>query len=144
MNKNNNQPAKSFWVIGILAFIWNLIGVIAYLGQKYMSDEVKASIHKDQLAVIENTPAWATAAFAIAVWFGLLASILLLVRKKFANKLFIISFAGVFIQLIYNIFFSNAFQVYGTAGLFQAMITISISVFLIWYSKKCKDDGILT
>jgi len=96
------KPATSFWVISALALIWNLMGVIVYLGQAFMTDDMKAMIPKDQLAIIENTPAWATAAFAIAVWFGLLGSILLLTRKKIAKTVFIISLLGVLGQLVYN------------------------------------------
>lgn len=139
-----NKPATSFWVISALALIWNLMGVIVYLGQAFMTDDMKAMIPKDQLAIIENTPAWATAAFAIAVWFGLSGSILLLTRKKIAKIVFSISFLGVLAQLIYNFGVSNAFEVYGASGLIQPLITILISVFLVWYSKKCADDGILT
>jgi len=137
------KPATSFWVISALALIWNLMGVIVYLGQAFMTDDMKAMIPKDQLAIIENTPAWATAAFAIAVWFGLLGSILLLTRKKIAKTVFIISLLGVLGQLVYNFGVSNAFEVYGASGLIQPLITILISVFLVWYSKKCSDDGIL-
>lgn len=144
MTQITNKPSVSFWIIGVLTLIWNAIGSIAYLGQKFMTEDIKSAIHKDQLEIIQNTPAWATAAFAFAVWFGLLASIFLLIRKKWATNFFMISFAGVFVQLIYNIFFSKAFEVYGTAGVVQALITVSISIFLIWYSRKCTDDGILT
>ena len=33
-----------FWVISILALIWNVMGVMAYLGQVYITDEVLASL----------------------------------------------------------------------------------------------------
>ena len=64
------------------------MGVVAYLGQAFLTDDMKAMIPEDQLAIIENTPAWATAAFALAVWFGLLGAILLLTKKKIAKTVF--------------------------------------------------------
>ncbi|MDP5093159.1 MAG: hypothetical protein NWQ17_07595, partial [Polaribacter sp.] len=125
MTQNVNKPATSFWVIGVLALIWNALGVMAYLGQKLMTDEMKAMIPADQLEIIENTPAWATAAFAIAVWFGLLGCIVLLMRKKIAKLLFIISLVGVLVQLVYNLFLTNAMEVYGTQSLIQPLVTVS-------------------
>jgi hypothetical protein len=144
MTQNSNKPATSFWVIGVLALIWNAIGVMAYLGQAFMTDEIRAMIPADQLAIMDNTPSWATAAFAIAVWFGLLGCILLLIRKKLAKLLFIISIFGVIVQMIYNFFMTNAIEVFGTASLIQPLIVLLIGIFLIWYSKKCADDGILS
>lgn len=144
MTQNSNKPATSFWVISILALIWNAIGVMAYLAQKLMTDEMKAAIPADQSEIMDNTPAWVTAAFAIAVWFGLIACIVLLLRKKLAKLLFIISFAAAFVQMIYNFFMTNAIEVYGTASLIQAIFIIGIGLFLVWYSKKCADDGILS
>ncbi|WP_445747308.1 hypothetical protein [Polaribacter sp.] len=144
MTQNSNKPATSFWVIGVLALIWNALGVMAYLGQKLMTDEMKAMIPADQLEIIENTPAWATAAFAIAVWFGLLGCIVLLMRKKLAKLLFIISLVGVLTQLFYNLFLTNAIEVFGNQSLIQPLVTVSVSLFLIWHAKKCADDGILS
>jgi hypothetical protein len=144
MSQNSNKPATFFWVIGVLALIWNALGVIAYLGQKLMTDEMKVMIPADQLEIIEKTPAWATAAFAVAVWFGLLGCIVLLMQKKIATTLFIISIIGVLTQLVYNLFLTNAIEVFGNQSLLQPLITVSVSIYLIWHAKKCADEGILT
>jgi hypothetical protein len=138
------KPSKTFWIIGVLAIIWNLIGALVYLGQAYMTDEMKAAIPKDQLAIIENAPSWAVAAFAIAVWIGLLSSLLLLFKKKIAKLGFTISFIGIIVQLIYNFFIANAYQVYGNAGLITPILTFLIGLFLISHSKRCIKEGILT
>ena len=141
---NSTKPSSSFWVISIIALLWNLMGVVAYLGQAFLTDDMKAMIPEDQLAIIENTPAWATAAFALAVWFGLLGAILLLTKKKIAKTVFLISLIGILVQLVYNFTMTNALEVYGTSGLIQPILTVGIGVFLVWYSKKCADDGILS
>jgi len=144
MSQNSNKPAAFFWVIGVLALTWNALGVIAYLSQKLMTNEMKVMIPADQLEIMEKTPAWATAAFAVAVWFGLLGCILLLMRKKIATTLFIISIIGVLTQLVYNLFLTNAIEVLGNQSLIQPLVTVSVSVFLIWHAKKSADDGILS
>ncbi|MGB5205651.1 MAG: hypothetical protein WBN63_15820, partial [Eudoraea sp.] len=83
--KSNTKPPVWFWIVSIVALLWNLMGVMAYLGQAYMTDEMKAGYTSDQLALMESTPAWVTAAFAIAVWGGLLGCIVLLLRRKLAK-----------------------------------------------------------
>lgn len=138
------KPSTSFWVISILAIIWNLIGVIVYLGQAYMTDDMKALMTEEQLAIIENSPIWATAAFAIAVWFGLLGSILLTLRKKLSKSVLYISLLGVIVQLIYNFFMSNAIEVYETQGIIQPLITLTISLFLVSYAKQADKKDLLS
>lgn len=138
------KPSTSFWVISILAIIWNLIGVIVYLGQAYMTDDMKALMTEEQLTIIENSPIWATAAFAIAVWFGLLGSILLTLRKKLSKSVLYISLLGVIVQLIYNFFMSNAIEVYGTQGIIQPLITLAISLFLVSYAKQADKKDLLS
>jgi len=138
------KPSTSFWVISILAIIWNLIGVIVYLGQAYMTDDMKALMTEEQLAIIENSPIWTTAAYAIAVWFGLLGSILLTLRKKLSKSVLYISLLGVIVQLIYNFFMSNAIEVYGTQGIIQPLITLAISLFLVSYAKQADKKDLLS
>lgn len=141
---NTNKPATSFWVIGVIALIWNLMGVAAYLGQAFMTDEMKAALPENQQALYENVPTWATAAFAIAVWGGLLACILLLMKKKLSKTVFIVSLIGILVQMVYNLFISGAMEVYGPGGMIMPLMVVIIGVFLVWYSKKCADDGILS
>lgn len=50
-------------------------------------------------AIIEVRPAWATGAFAIAVFGGALYCVLLLLRKSTAYYLFIASLLGVIITM---------------------------------------------
>ncbi|WP_084061831.1 hypothetical protein [Cellulophaga tyrosinoxydans] len=59
-----------------------------YLGQAFITDEAKTLLPAAELQLIEETPTWITAAFAVAVWFGLIACIGLLIRKKMGEKPF--------------------------------------------------------
>lgn len=50
-----------------------------------------ATLPLDQRALVLARPIWQVAAYAIAVWVGLLGSILLLMRKKTAEPLLLVS-----------------------------------------------------
>ena len=91
MSETKSKSPKGFWIIGIVALLWNLMGVASYLQQAYMTDEALAALPAEQQALYENVPAWVTGAFALAVFGGLLGCILLLMKKKLAALLFIIS-----------------------------------------------------
>jgi len=143
MTESKIKPTTSFWIIGIIALIWNLMGVFAYLQEAYMTVEDLAALPTDQQALFENVPAWVTGAFAFAVFGGALGCILLLLRKKLATFVFIISFIGIIAQMTYNLFMSKALEVYGPGRMIMPIMVIVIGAFLIWYSKKMESKGIL-
>jgi hypothetical protein len=144
MTKPNNKPSTSFWIIAIAALIWNLMGVFAYLQEAYMTAEDLAALTPDEQTLLENIPAWVTGAYALAVFGGALGCILLLLRKKLATFLLIISFISILAQMSYNIFMSRALEVYGPGGLIMPVMVIIIGAFLVWYSKKMETQGILS
>ena len=85
---NLNKPSMGFWVISIVAFIWNAMGVNAYVQQAYQTDSFKAAYTAEQLEIMSRLPSWYTAVFAVAVFASLLGCIFLLLRKKLAVTLF--------------------------------------------------------
>ena len=144
MSKSTNKPGFDFWIIGIVALIWNLMGVFAYLKQAYLTEEDLMAMPVAEQALYQNIPAWVTGAYAIAVFGGALGCILLLLRKKLAGSLFLISLIAIAVQMSYNIFMSKATEVYGPGGITMTAMIILIGVFLLWYAKKKTAAGVLT
>ena len=140
---NTNKPGIGFWIISIIALIWNAMGVMAYIGQAYMTDDMLQALPEAEQAFYANIPAWVTAAFAISVFAGLLGCIGLLVRKKWAVSLFILSFIGVIAQQVYNFFMQDYIELSG-ARMIMPIVVFVVCVFLIWYSKDQKAKGILS
>ncbi len=141
---NSNKPNTVFWIIGVIALIWNAMGVMAYVTQAYITDEMKAALPEAERALYEDIPAWYTAAFAIAVFAGLLGCVLLLMKKKLAKPVFLISLIGIVIQMFYNFFMSRAAEVYGPDGMVMPVMVIIIGVFLYYYAKKSEAKGWLS
>ena len=100
-----------------------------------MTDEAKALLTEAEKALYDNVPIWVTAAFAIAVFGGVLASIALLMRKQIAKTLFLVSLIGILVQMIYNFFISGAMDVYGPGEIIMSTMVIVIGVYLYLYSK---------
>jgi hypothetical protein len=136
-----NTPAIWFWIISAIALLWNLMGVMAYIAQVTMSTETLQALPENERALYESAPAWATAAFAIAVWGGTLGSILLLMRRKWATAVLIVSFIGIVVQMIHSFFISNSFEVYGPGGLVMPVMILVFGAGLIWLSRKATANG---
>lgn len=133
---STNKPPVWFWIVSVVALIWNLMGVMVYLGSVFITDEMIATYPEEQQAqfLIEH-PAWYTAAFALAVFCGALGCLSLLLRKKWAYMLLILSMLAVLIQHTY--IFVNSYQM----ELVMPIMIIVVSIFLVWFSKNSITKG---
>jgi hypothetical protein len=130
----------SFWIIGAVALIWNVMGVINFFGQ--MNADALAAMPKAQRAIIEGRPAWATGAFAIAVFGGALGSLLLLLRKSAAYYLFIAALLGVIVQMTPYLGMAGATIDFGPFEISMfILMPLVVAAFLIWYSKQAESKG---
>jgi hypothetical protein len=137
----NDETASSvhwsFWVIGAFALIWNVMGVANFFVQ--MNPEMLAAYRESERAIIENRPAWATAAFAVAVIGGAIGSLLLLLKKPLAFHVFIVSLLGVIVTMIHSLGAGIEFGVGEILGII--LMPLAVAVFLIWYSKLVQSKG---
>ena len=134
-NKYLLDMKKSFYIICSLTLIWNIVGVINYLGFVYMSNEAFKALPGDMQLYIETRPSWVTGAFALAVFSGTIGNIGLLIRKKWANLLLIISLITIVIQTFYNFFIQDIVQIPNSEVSISILIVI-VAVFLVIYSQK--------
>ena len=138
----NGTPPVSFWIVAGLALAWNLIGLFMYYsGVSATPEQLQAVYTPEQFAAIEATPVWVTSAFAIATTFGVIASIVLLLRKALAFLLFVVSFVALLIQDLYLFLLSDSLAVFG-----PSLLVIQGSVFVggviwIWYASLARKKG---
>ena len=145
MNEQSTSKAPVwFWVVGALALVWNLMGVMAYISQVTMSPETLAALPADQQELMQNVPAWATGAFAIAVFAGALGCLLLLLRKKLAIPVLGLSLLGILVQMVYNFFVSNSMEVYGPGAAIMPIMVIIIGAALVWLGRMAAEKGWIT
>ena len=123
----------SFRVIGGIGLIFNIAGVVNFIAQ--MNAKTIAAMPDHYRTIIEGRPAWATGAFAMAVFGGVLGCLLLLLRKKSARYVFIVSLFGAIVTMIHTI--GSAPFEFVIGNLAQLLVT----AFLIWYSKQAQTQG---
>jgi DNA-3-methyladenine glycosylase I len=138
----NGKPPVSFWIVAGVALAWNLIGLFMYYsGVSATPEQLKAVYSPEQFAAIEATPVWVTSAFATATTLGVVASIVLLLRKALAFLLFVASFFALLIQDLYLFLLSDSLAVFG-----PSLLVIQGSVFVggviwIWYASLARKKG---
>ena len=143
MKNSIKKPIISFWIISIIAFLWNVMGILEYLNTVYMTEEALALLPNNEQNFYTNTPASVTAAFAIAVFAGTLGCVTLLLRKKLAISLLTLSMIAVFVQFGYVLFIQNYMEFNG-AKIIMPVLIILVAIFLVWYSKKANKDGLIS
>lgn len=127
----------SFWLIGAVALIWNVLSAANFFAQ--MSPEMLDAYRESERAIIQGRPAWATAAFAIAAFGGVLGSLLLLFRRSVAIYLFVASLTGVIVTMVHTLGSGIDFGLGEMLGII--LMPIVVAAFLIWYSRHTTSKG---
>lgn len=104
ISETRKKPSLFFWIVAFSSLIWNMLGVGAYLTLATATQEdLILAYGPVQGQIAANHSPWYTAVFALAVFGGVLGSVCLIFRRKFALWPFAVSFGGTLIQLLYLI-----------------------------------------
>src|SRR3954466_8584829 len=112
-----------FWIVAVIALLWEGLGCYAYLMQISTVDDV--------------TPMWVTASFAVAVWVGVVGALLLLMRQKMARSAFAVSLLAVIVQLAGMLFVMKPQG--GQPPVIYA--AVAIGAVLLWFSDMAAKRG---
>jgi len=64
----SNNVNTAFWVIGVVALLWNLMGLASFFMYTNMGDDALALMSEAQRAEYENTPMWLMGVFSDFVY----------------------------------------------------------------------------
>ena len=110
------------------------MGSINFIMQ--MNPDMLVNYPEAAQSLITSRPLWATVAFAIAVFGGAFAEVLLLLGKATAYYLFIASLLGVIVTNIHTFQVSSAIDIW-----VGSLMSLVIAVLLLLYSKLVKRKG---
>lgn len=146
MSKNLKvKPPVWFWIVSALALLWNLGGLMAYIMDVFMRDLIMVEFTESQKSIFENQPTWLTGVYAIAVLGGTFGCIALLLRKKWAKMLFLVSLLSVVIRTAYYFFMTNSTEVFDIVqGTIMPIMVIVIAGLLCILSIVASDRKWLT
>jgi hypothetical protein len=119
-------------VLAVLGLLWNCLGVFSYLRSVGMLGDQLAGLDPAHLALARSIPAWVTGTFAVAVFAGLLGSLLMVAGKRLASPVLLLSLVAVIIQSAWVMFASNARAVEGTIALLVPACITLVAILLVW------------
>jgi hypothetical protein len=132
------------WIVGILALLWSAFGCYDYWMTETANAAYLSKMPADMISYMNGLPKWTIGMWALGVWGGLLGSILLLARSRFALWAFALSFIGAVFGLGYQMFMTKQ-PASMTAGGMAVIpwVIILICAFLLWYSWNAEKKGII-
>ncbi len=132
--KNSKIPS-SYWVISIIALLWNIMGIFSFISHNFISDETLAELEPAEQNLYDQYPLWTIIVYFLAVWGGVMGSIGLMARRNWARHAFLVSLLAVVPQMMHVIFFTDSVEVYGTAQAVTMPILVMVfAVFFYWFS----------
>ena len=124
-----------YWLVAAACLLFELAGCYAYVGQVTIDP---ATLPLDQRRLVQAMPVWAVAAYAMAVWVGLIGAVGLMLRKRFARGALLVSLAFVVVQ------FGGMMLLPGVRGLMSSdqllgPIVIFVLAYGFWQFSKIAD-----
>ena len=139
-------PPKSpvhLYIVGVGSLLWNATGAFDYLMTHTENEEYMANFTAEQLEFFYSLPSWVVAFWALAVWGGVLGALLLVLKRKLAAQVLLLSFASMLVTTVHNLGFADAADILGPAGLAFSAVIWLWALGLVVYSRKMVAKGVL-
>ena len=130
-----------YWIIAVVALLWNLLGCLIFAAELFAQEMAIASFTEEQKEWARSTPGWIYAVYALAVSTGVVGSIGLLARQRWAIPMFAISLPAVLVQMVYTMLIAGGLQATGPTGLVMPALVIAIAAALLWFSWFARNRG---
>lgn len=138
------KPPVLFWILAVLFVLWGLIGCGMYLMEMTMSDQAYADAFGPELAEVRDVyPTWGLAGYATAVWSGLLAAILFVLRKRLSASIFVLSLVAAIIGFIPTFINPVLKAAAGPNFWVMPLVVVCLGTFEVFYSRNQRAKGIL-
>ena len=121
-----------YWAVAIAALLFEAAGVFLFANSLMLDP---ATLPLDQRAIYEATPQWMTAAWAVAIGAGLVGALGLVLRKRFAEPLLLLSVIAVAIQFS-GLFLVDQLRELTPEDHLLVPVVILILAYGIWQTSK--------
>ena len=133
------RPIAGWYMAAAIAsLLFMLVAVAGYL-MDVTSDP--STLPLDQRVVVEARPAWAMAAYAIAVWAGLAGALMLLVKRKLAQPLLLVSLIAAIVTFVPYAIVPGVRDNVTTNDIAFAVMILVITWTIFWFARHSAQRG---
>lgn len=137
------------WIIGGLSLLWSCFGAYDYLMTRmrnadYLASAMPGVDPQAALAWIDRFPLYAQLGWGLGVWMGLLGSVMLLVRSRWAVGAYGLSLVGAVLGLGYQIVAAPPLEgAHGPMMTVMPYVIILLALGLFLYARAMAKKGLL-
>ena len=137
------------WIVGGLSLLWSCFGAYDYLMTRMRNTDYLASAMpgvdpQAALAWVDRFPLYAQLGWGLGVWMGLLGSVMLLVRSRWAVGAYGLSLVGAVLGLGYQIVAAPPLEgAHGPMMTVMPYVIILLALGLFLYARAMEKKGIL-
>ena len=132
------NPPAWFRIVALIAIVWNLFGVFMYLHSVGIFGDPMADLDAAQRAAAESIPPMIKGAFAIGTFAGLIGSVGLLMRKRWAWPVLLLSLFALIVLEGWILFLSGHRQAFGVG---VPVTVVAGAVLLAWLAHHARQRG---
>lgn len=135
------KPPSFFWWVAGIALLWNLMGLFSFYFHYTATAAVIASWPEAQQRIAEATPRWIFVPFAIATMGGVLGSLGLLLRKRWAEPVLLLSFVAIVVQFSAHYLSTPTWALTGIGGAVLPLCVVAVGYLLVRLAGKARWRG---
>ena len=150
MEQSMEKTPMHVWIVGGLATLWNAFGGYDYWMTRmrdidYLSSMMPGVDPQATLDWIDSFPVWAQFGWGLGVWMGVLGSLLLLARSRWAMHAFGLSLIGMVLSFGYQFSGGSPMPAGMDSGMMTVMplVIIAIGLALFGYARAMVKKGVL-
>jgi hypothetical protein len=139
------KPPWHLWVVGTVAVLFNAIGVFDFVmnmaqGARYLAS---TGMTPEQVAHYQQMPGWMVVVWAIGVFGAFAASLCLLLRRRQAAPVFILSLAAFLVSLLYTYVLTNGGTLMGRQMAITSAVIAGLLLVFAGYAQVMATRGVL-
>jgi hypothetical protein len=128
------------WYMGaaIISLLFMGFGCFSYLLHVLANPN---TLPLDQRAAFEAEPAWVTGAYAVAVWVGLAGALLLVLKRRAAEWLLLVSLVAVLAWLVGLIAVKPLREAMSANDFLVAIVVTALTWTIYWFARHSRQRG---
>ena len=130
-----------FRLVAVAALLWELFGVAMYLMHVGVLPNDTSQMSEAERSLMASSPTLVTALFAIGVFAGAIGALGLLLRRRWARPVLILSMVAVIAQFGGWLLFTDAIAVIGPTVFVMPAIIVAVAILLVCLAGRAAERG---